>query len=98
MVICISTSIIVIIRKNIAGTKGAEDSEGAICQLRAKGTHYHTLKLTGINKDMNSEIFIQFWSVAIIGVIEWWVKNSMPYSSEEISEHLFNILSRNEVI
>lgn len=56
------------------------------------------LKMTGINKDMNSEIFIQFWSVAIIGLIEWWVKNSLPYSSEEITEHLFNLLSRNEVI
>lgn len=56
------------------------------------------LNLTGINKDMNREIFIQFWSVAIIGIIEWWVKNSMPYSSEEITEHLFNLLSRNEVI
>lgn len=56
------------------------------------------LKLTGINKDMNSEIFIQFWSVAIIGIIEWWVKNSMPYTSEEITEHLFYLLSRNEVI
>lgn len=59
---------------------------------------FSQLKLTGINKDMNSEIFIQFWSEAIIGLIEWWIKNSLPYSSEEITEHLFNLLTRNEVI
>ena len=63
-----------------------------------KDRMFSQLKLTGINKDMNSEIFIQFWSVAIIGIIEWWVKNSMPYTSEEITEHLFYLLSRNEVI
>ncbi|MGE7606985.1 TetR/AcrR family transcriptional regulator [Peribacillus frigoritolerans] len=59
---------------------------------------FSQLNLTGINKGMNREIFIQFWSVAIIGMIEWWVKNSIPYSSEEIMEHLFHLLSRNEVI
>ena len=59
---------------------------------------FSQLKLTGIYKDMNSEIFIQFWSIAIIGLIEWWITSSMSYSSEEITEHLFNLLSRNEVI
>lgn len=56
------------------------------------------VSLTGINKDVNREIFTQFWAGAIIGLIEWWVKNSFPYSSEEITQHLFNLLSRNEVI
>lgn len=56
------------------------------------------LKMTPINKEMNREIFIQFWSVAIIGLIEWWVKNSFAYSSKEIMETLSNLLLRNEVI
>lgn len=56
------------------------------------------IKLSGVNKDMNKEIFIQFWSLAITGLIEWWIKNSMPYSSKEITENLFKLLSRNEVI
>lgn len=56
------------------------------------------LKLTGINQDMNRDIFIQFWSMAITGLIEWWVKQAMPYSSKEIMENLFGLLSRNEVI
>ena len=56
------------------------------------------VKLEGINQGMDREIFAQFWSVAVIGVIEWWVKHSMEYSSEDIAEHLFSILSRNGVV
>lgn len=56
------------------------------------------LKLTTANESLNSEISTQFWSVAIIGIIEWWIKESMPYSSEEITEYLFDVLSRNEII
>lgn len=59
---------------------------------------FSQLTLTNKDKDLNKDIFIQFWAVAIIGTIEWWIKESMPYSSEEITQYLFDVLSRNEVI
>ncbi|AKL84527.1 TetR/AcrR family transcriptional regulator [Bacillus atrophaeus] len=56
------------------------------------------LQLNGINQNMNKEILIQFWSSAIIGVIEWWITQLMPYPVEEITEHLWTLLERNQII
>jgi|SRR5690625_2730709 len=56
------------------------------------------LQLNGINQNMNKEILIEFWSSAIIGVIEWWITQSMPYTAEEITEHLWTLLERIQII
>lgn len=56
------------------------------------------LYIQGINKNMNEEILIQFWSSAIIGVIEWWIIESMPYPAEEITEQVWTLLERNQII
>lgn len=56
------------------------------------------LKLNGMNQNMNKEILIQFWSSATIGVIEWWITQSMPYPAEEITEQLWILLERNQII
>lgn len=52
----------------------------------------------GINKNMNEEILIQFWSSAIIGVIEWWILESMPYPAELVTEQLWALLERNQIL
>ncbi|TSB47445.1 TetR/AcrR family transcriptional regulator [Alkalicoccobacillus porphyridii] len=78
-------------------TKGVETFREKLLTL-LKENMFIEVKLEGINQGMDREIFAQFWTVAVIGVIEWWIKNSLEYSSEDIAEHLFTILSRNEVV
>lgn len=51
-----------------------------------------------INQNMNEDILIQFCSSAIIGVIEWWIMHSMPYPAEEVTEQLWTLLERNQMI
>lgn len=43
---------------------------------------------TGIHKD----VLTQFLSVSIMGLIEWWVVQSMPYTPEEMVEQMARIL------
>ncbi|OWR32727.1 TetR family transcriptional regulator [Saccharibacillus sp. O23] len=41
---------------------------------------------------LNKEISIQFVTTAIVGLLEWWVARSMPYSAEEMVRQLMLLL------
>jgi AcrR family transcriptional regulator len=42
--------------------------------------------------ELSKDIFVQFLSSAIVGVIEWWLTHTMPCSAEEITEQLWSLL------
>ncbi|WP_019636362.1 TetR/AcrR family transcriptional regulator [Paenibacillus fonticola] len=44
---------------------------------------------------IQSEISIQFLASAVTGVLEWWFVNSMPCSSEQITDKLWALLQTN---
>jgi AcrR family transcriptional regulator len=52
------------------------------------------IDMSGINKDVNKEIMVQYFASATIGVVEWWITNSMPYSSEYMAEQLLSLMER----
>lgn len=54
--------------------------------------------VSGINRDMNKEMVIQFIASAIVGVMEWWIINSMPYSATDIVEQLWSLLERIQIM
>jgi len=54
--------------------------------------------VSGINRDMNKEMMIQFLASVIVGVMEWWIINSMPYSATDIVEQLWSLLERIQVM
>lgn len=41
---------------------------------------------------LNKEISVQFVTMAIVGLFEWWVARSMPYSAEEMVRQLMLLL------
>lgn len=41
---------------------------------------------------LNKEISIQFVTTAIVGLFEWWIARSMPYSAEEMVRQLMLLL------
>jgi AcrR family transcriptional regulator len=47
---------------------------------------------SGIPPDMNKEVSAQFLASAAVGVLEWWITQSMPYSPAEMVEHLWALL------
>jgi AcrR family transcriptional regulator len=52
------------------------------------------LALSGLTKDVNQEIMVQYFASATIGVIEWWVTHSMPYPAEYMAEQLLSLMER----
>ncbi|MGO4734487.1 TetR/AcrR family transcriptional regulator [Paenibacillus sp. 2KB_22] len=46
----------------------------------------------GIQEGMKKEVTIQFLASAAVGLLEWWIMNSMPYPAEEIVDQLIDLL------
>lgn len=49
----------------------------------------------GKNIGLNEEVFIQFFSSAFLGLVEWWFKNRMPVPPNEIAEQVGLLFERN---
>lgn len=45
-----------------------------------------------LEKDIHRDVLVQFLSISITGLIEWWVAESMPYTPEEMVEQMNKIL------
>lgn len=56
------------------------------------------IDMTGINQDINKQIMVQYVASAAVGVVEWWITNSMPYPAEYMAEHLWQILEREQMM
>jgi len=50
---------------------------------------------SGKNRGLNAEILLQFIVTSYVGIVEWWIMNEMPYSSEVMSKQIGELLERN---
>lgn len=53
---------------------------------------------SSINQNMNKEVTAQFLASAIIGVLEWWIAHSMPYSTTDMVDQMWSLLERMRVV
>jgi AcrR family transcriptional regulator len=51
--------------------------------------------LEGKNRGLSEEVILQFFSSAIVGAVEWWFKNGMPFPARVIAEQTGALLDRN---
>ena len=56
------------------------------------------IDMSGSNGDIPKDILVQFFASAAASVFEWWFTNSMPYSATEITEHLWKLFERNQLV
>lgn len=56
------------------------------------------VELSGSNGDIPKDIFVHFFASAAASMFEWWFTNSMPYSAAEITEHLWKLMERNQLV
>lgn len=49
---------------------------------------------SGRNTSLNEEVILQFAGNAYVGIIEWWIKNGMPYPPQVIAEQAGALLER----
>jgi len=51
-----------------------------------------------IKNIVQNDIIIQFVASGAVGVMVWWITNSMPYSAKDITEQVWQLLERNQMI
>ncbi|QGQ96551.1 TetR/AcrR family transcriptional regulator [Paenibacillus psychroresistens] len=49
----------------------------------------------GINKGLNKDVFLNFFGIAIVGIVESYVTNGIPESPQVIAEQVGILLERN---
>lgn len=52
------------------------------------------MERSAIQTVINQELFIQFLASAIVGVLEFWISHSMPYSAEVMVDQLWAMLEQ----
>ncbi|WHY12111.1 TetR-like C-terminal domain-containing protein [Peribacillus frigoritolerans] len=48
----------------------------------------------GKNFGQSEDVVVEFVANAYVGVVEWWLKNGMPYPPEEMAEKVGDLLER----
>ncbi|WP_348625217.1 TetR/AcrR family transcriptional regulator [Paenibacillus peoriae] len=49
---------------------------------------------SGRNVDLNEDVMLQYAGTAYVGVIEWWIRNEMPYPPQIMAEQVGVLLER----
>ncbi|MDR6121283.1 hypothetical protein QFZ87_000880 [Bacillus sp. SLBN-46] len=49
----------------------------------------------GKNLGQSEDVVVEFVANAYVGVVEWWLKNGMPYPPREMAEKVGELLERN---
>jgi len=47
---------------------------------------------------MQNEVLMQFIASGAVGVMVWWITNSMPYSAKDVTEQVCQLLERNKML
>ncbi|MDQ0195291.1 TetR/AcrR family transcriptional regulator [Paenibacillus wynnii] len=77
--------------------KGLPAFRNRLQEIMIEGIHKQIVD-NNINLKVHKDILAQFLTSATVGVIEWWIIGSMPYSAEDITEQLWTLLELNQMI
>ncbi len=53
---------------------------------------------SSIKLNSNKEVTAQFLASAVVGVLEWWITHSMPYSTTDVVAQMWALLERLRVV
>ncbi|WP_433940091.1 TetR/AcrR family transcriptional regulator [Paenibacillus lautus] len=51
-------------------------------------------KESGKNAELHEDVMLQYAGTAYVGVIEWWIRNGMPYSPQVMAKQVGTLLDR----
>ena len=63
----------------------------------AKNGLNEQINISGIHQNIHKEVLVQFLASAGVGVIEWWITNSMPYPAKDMVEEFWQLLERFQI-
>lgn len=76
-------------------SKGAPYFRSQFLELVAEEYKPEVNTFEGKNRGLSKEVILQFFASAIVGAVEWWFKNGMPFSARDIAEQTGVLLDRN---
>lgn len=56
------------------------------------------MDINSVKNRMQNDILIQFIASGAVGVTVWWITNFMPYSAKDVTERVWQLLERNQMI
>ena len=77
--------------------KGVPAFRNRLMAVMLRGLNEY-IDMSGINRGMNKEMMAQFLASAIVGVLEWWMTNSMPCPVTDMVDQLWSLLERIQVV
>ena len=54
------------------------------------------LSMEGINQNFDRNFLIQYISSALVGIVEWWIKEKMPLPPRTMARYMSELYKRNE--
>lgn len=75
-------------------SKGAPSFRNRLIDFVMIGFKEEIDKESGRNTDLNEDVMLQYAGTAYVGVIEWWIRNGMPYSPKVIAKQVGALLDR----
>ncbi|WP_419874258.1 TetR/AcrR family transcriptional regulator [Candidatus Pristimantibacillus sp. PTI5] len=75
-------------------SKGAPSFRNRLIDFVMIGFKEEIDKESGRNTDLNEDVMLQYAGTAYVGVIEWWIRNGMPYSPKVMAKQVGALLDR----
>lgn len=75
-------------------SKGAPTFRTRLLEFFMKGFKSEIDNESGRNTDLSEDIILQYAGTAYVGVIEWWIRNDMPYPPRVIAKQVGALLGR----
>ncbi|KAF6655202.1 TetR/AcrR family transcriptional regulator [Paenibacillus polymyxa] len=79
----------------LAGSKGTPSSfRTRLLAYFMEGFKGEIDKESGKNAELTEDVMLQYAGTAYVGVIEWWIRNGMPYSPQVMATQVGTLLER----
>ncbi|WP_424769289.1 TetR/AcrR family transcriptional regulator [Paenibacillus sp. sgz302251] len=75
-------------------SKGAPSFRTRLLDYIMEGFKEEIDRESGKNVDLSEDVMLQYASTAYVGVIEWWIRNGMPYPPQEMAKQVGTLLGR----
>lgn len=63
----------------------------------SKSTVQTQLNLQRLNKEIDSELVTQYLASALVGTMEWWIRNDLLHAPPLMAQQVYHLLVKNEV-
>ncbi|WP_151737499.1 TetR/AcrR family transcriptional regulator [Paenibacillus tengchongensis] len=75
-------------------SKGAPSFRNRLLDYVMEGFKGEIDRESGRNADLNEDVMLEYTATAYVGVIEWWIRNNMPYPPQMMARQVGALLER----